>query len=95
MYFNHVVAMAECIYSWLGAVLSRGWGSRRYTAPPELFTMYACLFADAAVQKVSTNWLLSNEAVLHSTCVSYAREHGFPPHPGVLMEIVRVNLKQG
>jgi hypothetical protein len=54
--------------------------------------MYACLFADASVQKVSTTWLLCHEAMLRSKCVSYALEHGFPPHPGVLMEMVRVDV---
>jgi hypothetical protein len=72
--------------------LSRVQDFQRYIAPPELFTMYACLFADSAVQKVSTAWLDSHEAVLRSKCVWYAREHGFPPHPGVLMQMVREDL---
>jgi hypothetical protein len=57
--------------------------------PPELFTMYACLFADSSVQKLSTAWLVENSAMLRSKCLSYFKEHGFPPHPGVLIEMVR------
>jgi hypothetical protein len=60
-----------------------------YVAPPELFTMYACLFADSSVQKLSTAWLVENSAMLRSKCLSYFKEHGFPPHPGVLIEMVR------
>ena len=69
----------------------RVWGLR-YSAPAELFTMYACLFADSAVQKVSTTWLLSHEALLRAKCLSYYVEFGFPPHPGVLMEMVRADV---
>jgi hypothetical protein len=61
----------------------------RYLGPPELFTMYACLFADSSVQKVSTAWLVSHSVVLRAKCLSYTREHGFSPHPGVLIEMIR------
>ena len=61
----------------------------RYRGPPELFTMYACLFADSSVQKVSTMWLVSHTVVMRTKCLSYMSEHGFPPHPGVLIEMIR------
>jgi hypothetical protein len=61
----------------------------RYDGPPELFTMYACLFADLAVQQMSTAWLVKHEVELRSRAQSYFKEFGFPPHPGVLVEMVR------
>jgi hypothetical protein len=60
-----------------------------YVAPPELFTMYACLFADSSVQKLSTAWLVENTVKLRFRCLSYFQEHGFAPHPGVLIEMIR------
>ncbi len=56
--------------------------------PPELFTMYACLFADSSVQKLSTAWLVENTVKLRFRCLSYFQEHGFAPHPGVLIEMI-------
>jgi hypothetical protein len=56
--------------------------------------MYACLFADAAVEKVSTRWLHSHEALLRRKCVAYDDENGHPPHPGVLIEMITLELKQ-
>ena len=56
--------------------------------------MYACLFVDAAVGKVSTMWLHSHEALLRSKCVAYNDENGHPPHPGVLIEMICGELKQ-
>ncbi len=61
----------------------------RYDGPPELFTMYACLFADMAVQSMSTAWLIEHEVEPRSRMLSYFKEFGFPPHPGVLVEMVR------
>jgi hypothetical protein len=51
--------------------------------------MYACLFADLAVQQMSTAWLIEHEVELRSRVQSYFKEFGFPPHPGVLVEMVR------
>ena len=56
--------------------------------------MYACLFADAAVEKVSMMWLHSHEALLRSKCVAYHDENGHPPHTGVLIEMISGELKQ-
>ena len=46
--------------------------------------MYACLFADMAVQSMSTALLIEHEVELRSRMLSYFKEFGFPPHPGVL-----------
>ncbi len=63
--------------------------SVRYDGPPELFTMYACLFADMAVQSMSTAWRIEHVVELRSRMLSYVKEFGFTPHPGVLVTMVR------
>jgi hypothetical protein len=39
--------------------------------------MYACLFADLAVQQMSTAWLVKYEVELRSRVQSYFKEFGF------------------
>jgi hypothetical protein len=50
--------------------------------------MWACFFRDQAVEDVSTEWLTKHEPALRKHCLAYHRQHGFPPHPGVLVRDV-------
>lgn len=64
-----------------------------YTGPPELWAMYACLFQDKTVMKVSTAWLAANRDRLKEYRVQYKREHGQNPVPAVLLELVLMEMK--
>ena len=59
---------------------------RRYKGPPELFTMWTCLVTTNEVDKLETAWMLSQEAGMRETCLMYTEQHGFPPHPAVLVQ---------
>ena len=61
-----------------------------YSGAPELFTMWACLFADASVTQMSLEWLRNNRQRLQKACYEFRCKHGFSPHPGVLIETCRV-----
>jgi hypothetical protein len=61
----------------------------QYTGPIELFTMWCCLFQDSAVATVPTPWIQEHRDLISKICSQYCKEHCFPPHPGVLLEIAR------
>ena len=63
-----------------------------YRGPPELFTMWACLFSDRAVASVSLDWLSRNEQTLKSTLEDLLKTDKVMPHPGVLVEEVKRRL---
>ena len=57
-----------------------------YLGPPELFSMYACLFQDAAVEDVSTEWMSTHTNELTALRKEYRAEHGQNPVPAVLLQ---------
>lgn len=65
-----------------------------FVGPPETFAMWACLFLDCAVESVTTGWLQENSSRLRDMVVEYTKKHGFPPHPGVLIEEVTKTCKR-
>ena len=44
------------------------------------------LFADNEMEAVPTKWLDNNSDMLRKLVEAYTANHGFPPHPGVLIE---------
>jgi len=66
----------------------------RYDGPPELFTMYCCLFSAPEVARAVTakpvSWLGDNRAALRKLRAEYERVHAQSPCPTVLLsECVR------
>lgn len=66
-----------------------------YSGPPELLSMWACLFSDANVTGIidtqGLEWLKRNVSKLKSLRVAYKKKNGITPHLGVLLkEFVRL-----
>lgn len=59
----------------------------RYDGPPELFSMYACLFADVALLKVAPQWVEDHVGDLQVEARRYHACHGLHPHPAVLLSL--------
>ena len=61
----------------------------QYDGPPELFTMYCCLFGAPEVVRVVTakanTWLSDQRPTLRKLRSEYERLHGQPPCPSVLL----------
>ena len=66
--------------------------SAQYDGAPELFTMWACLFNDRVIGATPLAWLQEHREVLVRAFTSYCKKHGFPPHPGVLVEEARKRI---
>ena len=64
----------------------------QYSGPPELFTMWACLFADKDVAGRFLDWLETNSSELRKCLKSYRRQHKISPHPGTLVRIVKSDV---
>ncbi len=64
-----------------------------YRGPPELFSMWACLVSDRAVSSVSLEWLSEHEDQLRSCLSNLKAKDGATPHPGVLVEELKRQLK--
>ncbi len=58
-----------------------------YKGDPLLFTMFACLFAEPGLRRVSATQINKNRGSLVKAAKDYHKEHGFNPHPAVLMQI--------
>ena len=56
-----------------------------YTGPPELFSMYACLFGDESVMHTPVETLAQNENRLRVMREAYMASYGLAPHPAVLL----------
>lgn len=60
-----------------------------YRGPPELFSMYTCLFGDTDLtmflQSRPKSWLRTNAAALGKCLEEYRSKHGIPPHPAALL----------
>ena len=63
--------------------------SLHYNEPAELFTMWACLFADSDVVNIvqgrPKEWLEAQVPALRAALQAYRREHSPNPHPAVLL----------
>ena len=57
-----------------------------YDGPPELFTMYACLFMSCAEKKVDPDWVWQHRAEMIRKRTEFEQEHGLAPHP---LELVK------
>ena len=57
-----------------------------YHGAPELWTMYACLFSDAAVSRLNIEWLRSNMCQLRHALLIFVNRNGFAPHPATLLQ---------
>ena len=63
----------------------------RYVDPPELFTMYACLYLCSPVVH-NAKVFASSAQRCPALVAEYTREHGQPPHPVVLLGLATGNL---
>lgn len=64
-----------------------------YTGPAELLSMYLCFLG--AVDRTSTRFLFTNEAILAKARVDYKKEHHQNPNLKELLKIVKASVKQG
>jgi len=60
-----------------------------YRGPPELFSMYTCLFGDTdltmLLQSRPKSWLRTNAAAIGKCLEEDRSKHGIPPHPAALL----------
>jgi hypothetical protein len=54
--------------------------------PAFLFSMWACLFANAATHKYSATQLEARKDRMETFMRQYFKEHGFWPHPGPVVK---------
>jgi hypothetical protein len=63
-----------------------------YDGPPELFSMFTCLFGDTQLNTLlsskSPTWLSHQSDTLSEELLHYKDEHGIVPHPAVLVMAV-------
>jgi hypothetical protein len=68
-----------------------------YDGPPELFSMFTCLFGNAQLNTLlsskSATWLSNQSDTLSEELLRYRDEHGIAPHPAVL--VMAVAAKNG
>jgi hypothetical protein len=57
----------------------------RYHGPPELFSMWACIFSDPDLVGVSPEAITERSSQMRQALLRYQRCHGLPPHPVVLL----------
>lgn len=55
-----------------------------YDGPPELFTMYACLFMSC--EGYDPEWIKQHEVKFMRQRETFQRDHGIPPHPLLLLK---------
>lgn len=64
--------------------------SLQYDGPPELFSLYACLFGDKQLvqqlQHLGDSWLLEHKKSMIDARLMYAQQHGINPHPAILLK---------
>ena len=60
----------------------------RFRGQPFLFSMWACIFADAAIQKFSAEALRGRRAEMVKFMHGYRKKHGLWPHPAVTVRAV-------
>lgn len=58
----------------------------QYVGPPELFSMFACLYLSTDVVAHADVWAGGVERFAELVA-EYSRRHGQPPHPNVLWEL--------
>lgn len=79
---QHVEDLAE--HSLMAADVLK---SVKYDGPPELFSMYCCLFISSP-EKFDPKAVRSSRAALIQAREKFTEEHGIPPHPLLLLEAV-------
>lgn len=79
---QHVDDLAE--HSLMAADVLK---SAKYDGPPELFSMYCCLFLSSP-DKFDPEDVRANRAALIRAREEFTEEHGIPPHPVLLLEAV-------
>ena len=57
-----------------------------YKGPLELWSMYACLFTDPSIRRLSTSWLRANMKRLAKKRKAYKTDKGQNPVPGLLVQ---------
>ena len=80
---------ARSICSSKAATIDALFQAVRYDGPPELFSMFTCLFGDkqlnSALTAKSPTWLSQQHGALTQALLNYRDEHGIVPHPAVLV----------
>ena len=64
--------------------------NQQYDGPPELFTMYACIFMSCI--DYSHDWIGTNRNKLVRARVDFEAKHGMPPHPKELLKMCNASL---
>jgi hypothetical protein len=54
----------------------------KYSGPIELFSMWACLCSG-----ISSAQVVGREQVLRDKCTAFQQQHGWSPHPAVLVQM--------
>jgi len=57
-----------------------------YNGPPELFSMYACLFSDTSLAGVDPVVMRHQQVLLKRKLREYMQQYGLSPHPVVLLQ---------
>ena len=62
----------------------------RYTGPPELLSMWACLCGDPDIVNIlarrGLGWLQQHKVEFKKRRHAYEKAHGIPPHPAILLK---------
>ena len=66
-----------------------------YKHPPELLSMFFCLFGDADVLTFSLTWLRKHKKQLRAFRVKYESDHGVQAHPFILLNAFKRILEGG
>ena len=81
--------MARGLCLTRGAKIAKLFDLVGYDGPPELFSMFTCLFGDkqlnATLAAKSPTWLTQEHDMLSKALLRYRREHSIAPHPAVLV----------
>jgi hypothetical protein len=62
------------------------WKATGYKGDPLLFSMFACLFSEPGLKAVSASSINKKRGALIKAAGDYRNQHGFNPHPAVLIK---------
>ena len=89
---------------WMQSMVSKGYKafldmplkdfmvSLKYKHPPELLTMFFCLFGDPDVLGFSLKWLKQHKKALRAFRIGYRATHGVEAHPCILLHAFKKTL---
>ena len=67
--------------------------SLHYKHPPELLTMFFCLFGDSDVLSFPLTWLQQHKMRLRTFRIEYKAKHGVEAHPFILLHAFKRSLE--